>query len=70
LHKEPSNIFEVTHSSNVKEGAIKIEKRKKYLPNYVRYSDKLAHDLPGSERPCTVSIQIPLGKRRAIMPIH
>jgi hypothetical protein len=54
----------------VKEGAIKIEKRKKYLPNYVRYSDKLAHDLPGSERPYTISIQIPLGKRRAIMPIH
>jgi hypothetical protein len=37
LRKEPSNIFEVTHSSNVKEGAIKIEKRKKYLPNNVRY---------------------------------
>jgi hypothetical protein len=36
LHKEPSNIFAVTHSSNVKEGAIKIEKRKKYLPNYVK----------------------------------
>jgi hypothetical protein len=53
LHKEPSNIFEVTHSSNVKEEAIKIEKRKKYLPNYVRYSDKLAHDLHGSHRPCT-----------------
>jgi hypothetical protein len=50
LHKEPSNIFEVTHSSNVKERAIKIEERKKYLRNYVRYSDKLAHDLPGSER--------------------
>jgi hypothetical protein len=47
LDKEPSNIFEVTHSSNVKERAIKIEKRKKYLPNYVRYSDKLAHDLAG-----------------------
>jgi hypothetical protein len=49
LDKEPSN----TPSSNVKERARKIEKRKKYLPNYVRYSDKLAHDLPGSERPCT-----------------
>ncbi len=30
--------------------AIKIEIRKKYLPNYVRYSDKLAQDLPWSER--------------------
>jgi hypothetical protein len=46
LHEEPSNIFEVTHSSNAKKRAIKIEMRKKYLPNYVRYSDKLAHDLP------------------------
>jgi len=50
LYKEPSNISEVTHSSNVKERAIKIEERKKYLRNYVRYSDKLADDLPGSER--------------------
>jgi hypothetical protein len=46
LHEEPSNIFEVTHSSNAKKRAIKIEIRKKYLPNYVRYSDKLAQDLP------------------------
>jgi hypothetical protein len=46
LHEEPSNIFGVTHSSNAKKRAIKIEMRKKYLPNYVRYSDKLAHDLP------------------------
>jgi hypothetical protein len=38
----------------VKERARKIKKeKKKYLPNYVRYSDKVAHDLPGSERPCT-----------------
>jgi hypothetical protein len=53
LHKEPSNIFEVTPCSNVKERAKTIEKRKKYLPNYVTYSDKLAHDFPGSERLCT-----------------
>jgi len=53
LHKEPSNIFEVTPSSNVKERAKTIEKRKKDLPNYVSYSDKPAHDLPGSERLCT-----------------
>jgi hypothetical protein len=53
LHREPSNIFEVTHSSNAKKRAVKIEIRKKYLPNYVRYSDKPAHELPGSERPCT-----------------
>jgi hypothetical protein len=46
LHEEPSSIFEVTHSSNVKKRAVKIEIRKKYLPNYVRYSDKLAEDLP------------------------
>jgi hypothetical protein len=37
----------------VKERPKTIEKRKKYLPNYVRYSDKLAHDLPGRERLCT-----------------
>jgi hypothetical protein len=46
LHEKPSNIFEVTHSSNAKKRAIKIEIRKKYLPNYVRYSDKLPQDLP------------------------
>ncbi len=52
LHKESSNIFEVTQSSNAKERAIKIEVRNKYLPNYGKYSDKLARDLPWSERPC------------------
>jgi hypothetical protein len=46
LHKESSNIFEVTQSSNAKERAIKIEVRNKYLPNYGKYSDKLARDLP------------------------
>jgi hypothetical protein len=43
--------LDVTHSSNPKERARKIEIRKKYLPNYVRYSDEWALDLPGSEMP-------------------
>jgi hypothetical protein len=33
----------------VKEVTIKIKKR--YLPNYGRYSDRLAWDLPGSGKP-------------------
>jgi hypothetical protein len=33
----------------VKEVMIKIKKR--YLPNYGRYSDRLAWDLPGSGKP-------------------
>jgi hypothetical protein len=42
LHKEPSNNSEVTPSSKVKEGGIKVEIKEKYLPNYGRYSEKLA----------------------------
>jgi hypothetical protein len=42
-------MFEDTRFSNVKERARKIEKRKKYLPNYVG----TLTSLPGSERPCT-----------------
>jgi hypothetical protein len=44
--KNLQTVLRVTHSSNAKKRAVKIEIRKKYLPNYVRYSDKLAQDLP------------------------
>jgi len=43
--------LDVSPSSNAKEREIKVEIRKQYLPNYERYSDKLARDFPGSERP-------------------
>jgi hypothetical protein len=34
--------LDVSHSSNAKERGIKVEIKKKYLPNYGRYSEKLA----------------------------
>jgi hypothetical protein len=42
--------LDVSHSSNAKERELKVEIRKQYLPNYERYSDKWARDLPGSEK--------------------
>jgi hypothetical protein len=40
--------LDVSHSSNAKERGIKVEIKKKYLPNYGRYSEKLAE----VKRPC------------------